>query len=268
MFIVQTFAQNPFPFEKYDSAFRECYTANDQECIIKVYNQMISDYPKRSEPLLNKGFFLYEMKRYEESIHIYTIGIELEKDSIKLKDLYLHRGNSFYLMGKQRKAEKDYKKANQYSPNDDALKLSMCQGLIDKKNFKEALDLLKSVSDSNELPHAYNNIGFCYQKMELHDSAISYFDKTLHMLPNHDIALSNKSYSLYKINKVSEALKAANKSIGINGNNAYAYRNRAIIYLFKGDENKACHDLHKAQMLKFELSYGNECKKLIKKHCK
>jgi tetratricopeptide (TPR) repeat protein len=113
--------------------------------------------------------------------------------------------------------------------------------------------------DSNFVA-AYVNIGYKYQ-------AISYFKKAIKLDPKGELGYSNLSYSLMKIGLLEEALENINKSISLNSINPYAYRNRALIYLEKGNIFNACDDIDEGIEKGFSKSYGNELEELKKEHC-
>ena len=50
--------------------------------------------------------------------------------------------------------------------------------------------------------------------------------------------------------------------------NAYAYRNRALVYFALDLEKEACKDLSIAEYYGFKLRYGNEVENLIKDRCR
>ena len=63
--------------------------------------------------------------------------------------------------------------------------------------------------------------------------------------------------------KVDEGLKYINHSINIDHLNSYAYKNRAKVYLMKGNKNKARKDLEKAKDMDYHIDYDNEVNELL-----
>lgn len=269
-----TFFTIPYPYsyaqinwEEYEPKFKACSEKRDLNCILSVFDEIIAAYPDSVSPYAQKASFQYDIKDFEGSYANYSEAMKLESDSIKLSRLYVNRSSNMAMLGKYSKANDDLRQAQKLNPKDDAIKINLSLSLIDRKNYDEAISLLREVTDTSFRKHALMNIGFCYQEKEMHDSAIYYFDQTILMQETHDFAYNNKAYSLFKLGKTKEALKMVNKAIDLNSLNAYAYRNRALIYISQGKTNQACEDLNKAQNLRFEETYGSECKKLLKEHC-
>jgi Tfp pilus assembly protein PilF len=57
------------------------------------------------------------------------------------------------------------------------------------------------------------------------------------------------------------------KSISMAPGNSYAYRNRALIYMEKDEDELACADLLTALNLGFSTYYGEEVAEFYEKHC-
>ena len=70
-----------------------------------------------------------------------------------------------------------------------------------------------------------------------------------------------------KLGNTKEALKDVNKSLKIKEFNAYAYKNRALIYIELGQNENACLDLKQAIDYGYSQQYGDEVKELIKTNC-
>jgi hypothetical protein len=58
-----------------------------------------------------------------------------------------------------------------------------------------------------------------------------------------------------------------NKSLQLNDENSYAYKNRALVYLAQEFIDKACEDLNRAEGLGYSKDYDDEALELISKYC-
>jgi tetratricopeptide (TPR) repeat protein len=85
---------------------------------------------------------------------------------------------------------------------------------------------------------------------------------------NDAFFLNNYGMNKHNMGQTAEGKKLIQKSLSINPNNSFAYRNLAVIALSEGDEIKACEYLQKAKSFGFENQYGTEVEELIIKHCK
>jgi regulator of sirC expression with transglutaminase-like and TPR domain len=60
-------------------------------------------------------------------------------------------------------------------------------------------------------------------------------------------------------------MKCINQSIELDPSNTWAYKNRALVYIELGQNDKALNDLHRAKELGYEEDYDNEVNELIAK---
>ena len=103
--------------------------------------------------------------------------------------------------------------------------------------------------------------------MGRYEEALVYFNKALELDKDEPLTLNNRGFTRYKLNNLAGALEDINKSIFLYTTNAYAYKNRALVYLALDKKEEACTDLQKARELQFEKQYGPEVNELIKKNC-
>ncbi|MDB4075364.1 MAG: hypothetical protein QNL36_09340 [Crocinitomicaceae bacterium] len=64
-----------------------------------------------------------------------------------------------------------------------------------------------------------------------YDEAIKYYNKILEFDPEEPLSFSNRSYNLYKLGRLKDAMKDINKFIKIYPANSFAYKLRALIHL-------------------------------------
>ena len=74
-------------------------------------------------------------------------------------------------------------------------------------------------------------------------------------------------YAKFKLKDYNGALEDIKKSINLNNNNSYAFRNRALIYFELNNKDSACMDIKKALELGFTEKYGKEVEDLFNKNC-
>ena len=136
------------------------------------------------------------------------------------------------------------------------------------KDYELALrDGLKAISlidnDDISLQIAYNDIGYTYSKKGDLLNAEIYLRKAIEIDESEPFQFNNLGLVLAKIGKVDEGFKLINHSISLDPNNSYAYKNRAKVYLIKGNKIKAMKDLKRAKLLDYHLDYNNEVNELI-----
>ena len=103
--------------------------------------------------------------------------------------------------------------------------------------------------------------------MGKYEEALQYFDKALQLEKEEPLTLNNRGFTRYKLNDLTGALEDINKSISLYPSNAFAYKNRALVYLAQENKAEACKDLNKAKELQFEKQFGPEVNELLKKNC-
>ncbi|HMN05654.1 MAG TPA: tetratricopeptide repeat protein [Flavobacteriales bacterium] len=109
----------------------------------------------------------------------------------------------------------------------------------------------------------WSNRGFELNRLERYEEAIQVLDRALQLDKDEPVVLSNKAYSLFKLGRDTEALSTVNRSLKADRSNPYALRTRALLYLRKGDRNKACNDLTLAKA----MGGAPEVDALVKQHC-
>lgn len=121
-----------------------------------------------------------------------------------------------------------------------------------KSMFKQSL-LLNPMSEG-----PYINLGFLYNNEQRPDSAAHYLQLGLGQFPNQPFLLNNYAYSLYLLRNYPEALRHVNRSLELNQSNAYAYRNRALIYEGLMQYEAACNDTRRAIELNYISQWGDD----------
>ncbi|MCH2044505.1 MAG: tetratricopeptide repeat protein [Saprospiraceae bacterium] len=131
--------------------------------------------------------------------------------------------------------------------------------------------LSKAMILAPEQAHLYVSLGFTYLSMQDYETARNIFDQGLELAPQKSttqaLCYSNRSYCLLQLGSIKAAMKDANFAIQLLPNNAYAYRNRAHIYLHKKKIDKACVDIDTALSLGLRENYKEELEHLQLKHC-
>ncbi len=109
----------------------------------------------------------------------------------------------------------------------------------------------------------WSNRGFELSRLERYEEAVQVLDRALEFDKDEPVVLSNKAYALLKLDRDADALAAVNRSLKAEAANSYALRTRALLYLRKGDQDKACDDL----TLSKAMGGAPEVDSLIKQHC-
>jgi tetratricopeptide (TPR) repeat protein len=84
-----------------------------------------------------------------------------------------------------------------------------------------------------------DNITLLYNKSQIYDKAMKYYDKALSLDPNNTDVLTNKGILLIKLAKYNEALKLFDNILHINPSNVGALYNKAVALDKLGRHNEA-----------------------------
>ncbi len=207
-----------------------CYRSFKQlDSAYFYYNRAITEFPKMASGYFNKGQLLYSESKFEEAKANYDKAIEIESE------------DWWY-----------YQK-----------RLEVC---FASQDFECALNDLIKVKQLN--PNAKNemNLAYCYSMLERYEEADSVFQLIYN--ENDAFFLNNYGMNKHNMGKTKEGKEIIMKSLSLNPNNSYAYRNLAVIAIEEKDDEKTCEYLNKAKSLGFEKNYGKEVNKLLTKHCK
>lgn len=109
----------------------------------------------------------------------------------------------------------------------------------------------------------WSNRGFELNRLERYEEALPVFERALQLDRDEPVVLSNMAYAQLKLDRDKEALSTVNRSLKADKVNPYALRTRALLYLRKGDREKACTDLTLAKA----MGGAPEVDSLVKQHC-
>ena len=132
-------------------------------------------------------------------------------------------------------------------------------------NFEEALNDLLFIGKINPKIQNKMNLAYCYSMLERYSEADSVF---LTIYDESDaFFLNNYGFNKFKLGDSKLAIETINKSLSLQPNNSYAYRNLALIAINEENLQLACKHLFKARELKFKMNYGDEVDKMIEQYC-
>lgn len=132
------------------------------------------------------------------------------------------------------------------------------------QDFNRAIDLEPEMEDA-----IFNRAFYARQPLQDFQGAVEDYDLFILRAGDRDIsfALNNRGYCKFKLNDVMDGLEDINHSIKLNGQNSFAFRNRALIFIEMDSLLPACSDLQKALELGFSKDYGPEVKTLVDTYC-
>jgi tetratricopeptide (TPR) repeat protein len=207
-----------------------CYVKIKQNDSAYFYfDKAIKDFPKYASPYLNKGQLLYSESKFEEAKESLDTAIELDSTDWWA---YQKRLEVCFASQKYECALNDLIKVKKLKPDvKNEMNLAYCYSML--KRFQDADSLFQLIYDEKD----------------------SFF-------------LNNYGMNKHNMGKSAEGKEIIMKSLSIQPDNSYAFRNLALIAIDENNKTKTCDFLNKAKSLGFEKHYGNEVNELLLKHCK
>ncbi|MDY4010857.1 MAG: tetratricopeptide repeat protein [Fusobacterium gastrosuis] len=151
----------------------------------------------------------------------------------------------FYMEGKEKKAEKHFKKAFKLNPNEPDVPFFLryiyqvfCIDAVEKENdckkaIKWALKALKFAEleeNKEEIIWCFSRLGWLYDSISEYKKALPFIEKAIN-LGREDIGIySEYTYSLSRNFKYNEAIKAANKAIELGRDDEWIYNELGYAY--------------------------------------
>ena len=121
--------------------------------------------------------------------------------------------------------------------------------LYNQGKNKEAVAALEKASNRKEIKtdaDVWNFLGLAYTKEEAFKKAIKAFEKAVGINPQNAIYQTNLAYVYFLNNKLDKAQAASTKAIELNSQNATAYYIRGAASVWEGDNVNAINDADRA----------------------
>lgn len=213
--------------------------------------------------LTNLGSCYRSLKNLDSALYYYDKAIAVNS---KNDDAYYNKGQLlYYELGEFDLAKQSYNLAIKCDPGNWYYYQKRLEVNFASSNFKEALiDMLKIDSLNPKLQDKFN-LAYCYSMLEMYEQADSVFQ--LIFDDKNALFLNNYGFNKFKLGNPKQAIELINQSLAIKPDNAYAYRNLALIMIDQNNTQKACEYLVKAHDLNYKMNYGDEVEKLLEEYC-
>jgi tetratricopeptide (TPR) repeat protein len=242
---------------------------NEMEKAYDDYSKAIVIHSDSSLAYHYRAVLLFKMIYTEEAIYDNTKAIEFaDNDSLRMI-CFSNRGNAKQQKRDFQGAFEDYSRAYLLDTNSVVTLNNMASSLDELGRRDEAISYFKKISEKDSLfIGGYVNLGFQYNNIGKYKEALKCFDKALTIEKDEPLSLNNRGLTKFYLKDYNGALKDINQSISIYPGNAYAYKNRALVYLAQNKKDMACQDIQKALDYEFTKVSGEDVNELQKKHCK
>jgi tetratricopeptide (TPR) repeat protein len=219
----------------------------------------------------------FENKNYMYASNLYTTILK-EKEVTNRHYIFYKRAFCFYILKNYKKAKSDIKKAWKIKRNDvqyNWVKGNSCwiyariNSKLDKK--KKSLKYLKKASSYIQSSLLYSTIGFKEIQLKQYENALININRAIQLDKTNAYAFSNRALVYIKLSELDKARADIIKSIQLDASNPYVYKHSAMVYIKLKAFEKACLELNKAKDLGY-IGFGNESdsndvENLIKEYC-
>ena len=145
---------------------------------MKIYDELITNFPNCKEAYFNKGIILFQQKIYPQAIELFSKAIEVDPMYGKA---YLYRGKSYFLQSDLKSAEFDYQSAQSDKETEYDAWLELGMLYVRKLDFEKGLKFLNqcvSVNDTNQI--VLLSRASAYFEMENYRASIIDCNKLIH----------------------------------------------------------------------------------------
>ena len=170
-----------------------------------VADDLLKKYPDDPLVLNNKGYLLYEQKKYDEAI-------ELLKRSLLKRPAYTRASvnlvNAYLDVNEVEKAGLVVDSALRYSPMNQYLLNQKGLVLMRKQQFREAIPVyMMAIVVGERNIFGYMQLAQCYYSINQLEKSLEVLDKALVLDPRDHVLLNNKGYTLFLLKRYEEARK-------------------------------------------------------------
>lgn len=261
-------AANPHDVSLYEAKSMALNKLDRGYDALALLNQGVQEHPDNPNFLMLRANEYYFNGYFDLAIMDNTTALNYtDSDSLKLKILS-NLASAKHSKRDFEGAIQDYQAALKIKPDElGALNnIAASYHAIGKK--EEALESYEKALKIDSLySPALTSIGFMYAEDGYHKKALTYIDKAVQVEPEEPLNYNNRGYIKYKLGDLEAAEKDVNYSLSLYPQNAYAYRNKALIFIEKEQTTEACEMLEQAVQYGFTVMYGDEVQTLMEKHC-
>ncbi|MDR6195238.1 tetratricopeptide repeat protein [Siphonobacter sp. SORGH_AS_0500] len=221
----------------------------DTEKALSDLNNSLKINPKLGSTYQNRGNLFSLEGQYAPARKDLEEAVKLIPDSSSAWALL---GNAQYMTGQEDLAFSSFDKAAQLRPSDYTTYAFRGWIYVLRKEYAKAQEDFKKVLQykPNE-PSSVNNLAMVSTMLGNPQEGLKWADLAVKITEGKLLAYSvnNRAFALLELNRLEEAKAELDRSLRLEENNAWAYRNLGIYYLKKSDAAKALQELQKAEKL-------------------
>ncbi len=209
---------SPFNWKGRINTAKNLYAIGEENQAKTMLLSMAEEYSRSYEALLLLAEIAVEEKKFEQAIKYYTKIIDrIESPKKEHWFIYYYRGVSYEQSSKWEKAESDFFKALELSPdNPEILNYLAYSWLNQDKNINKAMEMLEiSIKQEPEKPHIIDSYGWALYKLEKYQEALKYIEKAVIMLPSDPIINDHLGDVYWQLGRRNEAIFQWKKALNL-----------------------------------------------------
>lgn len=264
---------NPQDYFAWTIKGRSLFALNKPLEGIEAMNKAIELNPDYFQAFAYRGTMYKDIGENQKALK--DINKAIEKDTTNL-DLIRIQANTLYSLGENEAAIEQFDKL--ITLNDTDEESFVYRAILNKRlrNYDAALaDFKRAIEINPAYDFAYEARAdfFTYSLADNFEQAIKDYTKVIEdfgdNIPaqNQAFVYNNRGFAKYQAKDFEGAIEDINTSIELFPENAFAYKNRALVHLASANKEAMCADLAKAKALGFEEKYGQEVNELLKNNC-
>jgi tetratricopeptide (TPR) repeat protein len=240
----QTFFENALMLNKSSPEIKfflaETYfSRSDIEKAVKYYRTTIKNKDLQSKSLYKIACCLAKKGRNDEAIGFLNRALKNANSSEKV-DILNKKGLCFMAQGCLDKAETNFKKCLEYSPNNIVAHKNLALTLSKMKDYQNASKLYKKILSKQPYDiTSINNMAHCAAALKRYNDAIKYCNIGLAIDPINSDLLINKGCCMYKIGDYKNALECLKEAEKRVKDDIVLLNNKALCYIAINEYDKA-----------------------------
>jgi tetratricopeptide (TPR) repeat protein len=241
--IVPAFAQNSSSLDSVHYLLQNY----QYQAALEIINRILLPGGSNTELYYLKGLALKGNVKYTEAISSFSDLLRLNPNHFTA---LIELGNCYKMIGDYKHAYSSLVHADSLSPNV-FVKTEMANILYSTDQFDLAEEIYQDLLKKDSLNvFLLRNIGKSYEKMSIFDSAMVYYEKTMHLNP-YDFHSAYPLCNLYVRKKAyQKAIDVSEKYLKLDSTDILMKRMNAYLYLLKKD--------YKTSLSCFKNCYGNK----------
>lgn len=263
---------NPQDYFAWTIKGRSLFALNKPIKGIEAMNEAIKLNPEYFQAYAYRGTMYKDIGENQKALK--DINAAIKNDSVNL-DLVRIQANTLYSLGENETAIEKFNQLISLNDNDE--ESYVYRAILNKRlrNYDSVLvDLEKAIEINPDYDFAYEARAdfLTYSLGDNFSQAIDDYTKVITLNENiptktQAFLYNNRGFAKYQAQDFDSALEDINTSIELFSENAYAYKNRALVHLASANTEAMCTDLAKAKALGFEEKYGQEVNILLEENC-